>query len=282
MRTIPPEIRAELESSSPRIARTLKLTCKDGTTYGFTDHELPLLVDGLEYVPAPGLNSVKYTATADTQVSNQNVSAGWVEVPEEDLRAGKVDNAEIVAGWVSWVTPEAGTLVMFQGRIGEITYDESGFAVDVVSFMKALERNVGWTYTSECRHRLYSLPSPGSLGGCMADPTGFTFTGTVTEVVTPKWKLAVGGAAAGKEEGFFSAGQITFTSGLNNGLSTIIKTHSGNTFELFLPTAFVIPVGTTFTVQAGCDKKVETCKSKFSNIMNFGGYPHLNPNVNYR
>lgn len=282
MRTIPTAIRNELNSGSPRIARTVKLTCKDGTIFGFTDHEMVLVVDGVEYVPAPGLNSVKYTATADTQVSNQNVSAGWVEVPEDDLRGGRVDNAEIEAAWVSWADPSAGKLVTFQGRVGEITYDETGFNVDIVSFMKALERHVGWTYTAECRHRLFSLPAAGTLGGCMVDPTGFTFTGTVTEVITPKWKIGFSGAAVGKGEGYFSAGQITFTSGLNTGLSTIIKTHTPETFELFLPTAFVIPVGTTFTVQAGCDKKVETCKNKFSNILNYGGYPHINPNVNYR
>lgn len=283
MRTIPTALRAELESSSPRIARLIKLTeAKSGEVHAYTDHDIQLVVDGVTYKPAPGLNSVRYTSTADVEVSSQNMSAGWVDVPEEALRGGRLDNAAIEAAWVSWVEPEAGRLIVFTGKVGEVAWDESGFSVDIVSFMKELEKNVGWTYTSTCRHALFSQPRPGSLGGCMVDPAAYTFTGTVASVITPKWKFTVSGAAAGKEDNYFSAGQITFTSGYNNGLSAIVKKHDDDTFELFLPTAFVIPVGTTFSVQAGCDKTAATCKAKFNNILNHGGFPHINPNVQYR
>ena len=33
--------------------------------------------------------------------------------------------------------------------------------------------------------------------------------------------------------------------------------------------------GQTFTVTAGCDKTVATCSAKFSNAINFRGFPHM-------
>jgi uncharacterized phage protein (TIGR02218 family) len=213
------------------------------------------------------------------------VTAGWVDMPEENLRAGEVDDAQIEAAWYCWANPSAGRLVTFTGKLGEISWNEAGFEASIVSFMKQLERNIGWTYTSSCRHQLYDQPAPGRIGACMVDPAPFTFTGTVSAINIPKWQFEFTGTALGKGETYFSSGQITFTSGLNNGLSTIIKSHevgSTEVFKLFLPTAFVIPVGTTFIVKAGCDKTFETCKAKFNNVLNHGGFPHINPNVNLR
>jgi uncharacterized phage protein (TIGR02218 family) len=34
-------------------------------------------------------------------------------------------------------------------------------------------------------------------------------------------------------------------------------------------------VGDIFSVEAGCDKTFATCKAKFSNALNFRGFPHL-------
>lgn len=282
MRTIPQAVLDEFKNATANIARVVKLTTTDGTVYGFTDTDIQVTIDGVVYKPSPGLTAARLSSTASTEVSAQNIQAGWVDVPEMDLKGGKMDNADIECAWVSWKNPAGGKFITFSGKIGEITWDESGFNVDIVDFMKALERNIGWTYTANCRHRLFGQPGPGTLGACRVDPATYTFTGTVSELVTPKWVFNVSGSAAGKADGYFSAGVITFTSGLNNGLSAIVKTHIGNQFTLFLPTAFVIPVGTTFTVQAGCDKTIDTCKSKFNNVVNHGGFPHINSNVQYR
>jgi len=31
----------------------------------------------------------------------------------------------------------------------------------------------------------------------------------------------------------------------------------------------------TFTIRAGCDKRIETCGAKFANTANFRGFPHI-------
>lgn len=282
MRTIPQAVLDQFKNPTANIARLVLLTTADGKEYGFTDTDVPITVDGVEYKPAPGLSAARLSSTATTEVSAQNLQSGWVDVPEEDLRGGRLDNADVVCSWVAWEEPDEGEFITFAGKLGEITWDESGFNVDIVDFMKSLELNIGHTYTATCRHRLYGQPEPGSLGACMVDPAAYTFTGTVATVETQKWVFTLSGDAAGKPDGYYSAGFVKFTSSLNTGLAAFIKTHIGNQITLFLPTAFVIPVGTTFTIQAGCDKTLETCKSKFNNVVNHGGFPHINPNVQYR
>lgn len=282
MRTIPPAVLAQFKNPTANIARLVKLTTQSGTVYGFTDTDLPITVNGVEYKPAPGLSAARLTSTASTEVSSQTFQAGWVDVPEEDLRGGRLDNADIVCSWVAWEHPDEDDFITFSGKLGEITWDESGFNVDIVDFMKALERNIGHTYKANCRHELYGRPGPGTLGACMVDPAGYTFEGSIASVVTPKWVFTIAGAAAGKADGYYSNGFIKFKSGLNTGLSVVVKSHVGNQITLFLPTAFVLPEGTTFTIQAGCDKTLGTCKAKFNNVVNHGGFPHINPNVQYR
>lgn len=277
MRTISPALKAEI--SNGRIARLLKITCKNGQVFAFTDSDKDLLVDGLNYVPAPGLASVRYTATSNVEISNQEIGAAMVDVPEEDLIGGVFDSATIEASWCSWFDPSLGKVLVFSGTLGEVSWDERGFMADIVSYVKALERNIGWTYTSSCRHELFGSVVPGRLGACTLSASAFTFTGTITSVQTNKWKFTTNLTQA---DGYFSSGQLTFTSGNNSGLSVTAKKQTGGLIELFIPTAFTTQVGDTFTIMAGCDKTPATCQSKFNNVANFGGFPHIQQDVSFR
>ena len=45
--------------------------------------------------------------------------------------------------------------------------------------------------------------------------------------------------------------------------------------ELWLQMPKVISPNDSFIVTAGCDKVFETCRGKFSNGVNFQGFPHM-------
>jgi uncharacterized phage protein (TIGR02218 family) len=47
------------------------------------------------------------------------------------------------------------------------------------------------------------------------------------------------------------------------------------TLELWQPMAFAIAPSDAFTVTAGCDKQLATCRDKFANAVNFRGFPHM-------
>lgn len=277
MRTIPVALQDEINTG--RIARLLKITCTNGDVFAFTDSDVHLTVDGVTYEPAPGLSSVRLNATSDNQVSNQRLTASVVDVPEDLILGGVFDEAEVEAAWTSWADPSLGRVVIFKGTFGQISWDETNFEVDVVSASKLLGRVLGWTYTSTCRHKLFGGAEAGRLGYCGLNSASFTFTGTVSAVAVPKWKFGTGLV---NPDGYFSAGVLTWTSGNNAGLSSTVKKYASGNIDLYVPTAFAIQAGDTFSIQAGCDKTLETCKTKFNNVNNFGGFPHIQPDVNYR
>ena len=254
------------------IINCLKLTLKDGTSHGYTDYKESITIDGVVYNPAPGFQKVKMNLTANAEVSNQKFGSAWVDAPEDDLKGGKFDNASIEVSWASWRHPSYGRLVVFTGQLGEVTWSPEGYEVDIVSYMKNLSVNIGNVFTANCRHTLFSGAKTGQCGYCGVSKTAFTQTGSVSAITTNKWVFTISNAQA---DGYYSNGLIKFTSGLNNGLSAVIKSHAGNKVTLMLPTAFSINVGDTFEIQAGCDKTLDTCKTKFNNVNNFGGFPHI-------
>src|SRR5262249_58196505 len=79
--------------------------------------------------------------------------------------------------------------------------------------------------------------------------------------------------------GWFVRGLVTFASGPNAGRSQEVKRHTlagtDATIELWQPMARAIAAGDTFTVTAGCDKQLATCKARFANAINFRGFPHM-------
>ncbi len=78
------------------------------------------------------------------------------------------------------------------------------------------------------------------------------------------------------DTGYFTSGLVTFTSGLNDGLSMEIKGYFTGLVELQLPMPYPIAEGDSYTIQRGCNKRfVEDCIEIYSNPLNFRGEPHL-------
>ena len=55
--------------------------------------------------------------------------------------------------------------------------------------------------------------------------------------------------------------------------------HTKPTGVVLLQLAEVIggtpPLGATFLVRAGCNKRIETCAGRFDNVSNFRGFPNI-------
>jgi hypothetical protein len=79
----------------------------------------------------------------------------------------------------------------------------------------------------------------------------------------------------GGTSGYFDRGLITFTSGPNTGLSMEVKSYTPGQMILVLPMPYVVAVGNTYSLIAGCDKTFPTCRDRFSNVVNFRGEPYL-------
>ncbi len=80
-------------------------------------------------------------------------------------------------------------------------------------------------------------------------------------------------------ENFFSGGLISHGTGSEKEFRTIIVNQSinNNKMVLLISSAFNNPinVGDYLEFSVGCDGQYTTCKDKFSNLSNFGGFPFM-------
>lgn len=130
-----------------------------------------------------------------------------------------------------------------------------GFTAPTLEFLNGLwlARNVVHSSTSLA---LEIESTPGYVGAFFPTPAGYL-------------------QALGVASGYFDFGVLTWTSGLNNGLSMEVKNYVPGIIVLALPMPFDIAVGDTYSMHAGCDKRLETCRDRFNNIVNFRGEPYL-------
>lgn len=250
--------------------------CTDGTTYAFTDHDLHLTVDGVMHTPAAGLKRIYARSNIDGTVSNQEMGLAKFDVPEQDLLAGKYDGAVVETRICSYVDTPLGSVVIDRGRIGSLTWTSDGVLADVHGLMGQLAKNITFTYTAGCRHQLFNAFNTNYIGACTVNKTSYTYTGTVAGVPHPTITFTCTGV--NQPDGWFTNGLVTWTTGANAGLSYQVKRHTvagAVTIDLFLEAARPIQPGDQFEVTAGCDKSAATCKTKFNNIINFGGFPHI-------
>jgi len=54
-----------------------------------------------------------------------------------------------------------------------------------------------------------------------------------------------------------------------------LATDGSRQIELWEPIRAAVGAGDTLRIEAGCDKRAETCRLKFNNIVNFQGFPFV-------
>lgn len=81
------------------------------------------------------------------------------------------------------------------------------------------------------------------------------------------------------EAGWFRFGLLTWTSGENADLSVEVYDHDDQdgeiTLTFFTPLPNIPQLGDLFSITAGCAKTFSICKEKFSNALNYQGFPHM-------
>ena len=217
------------------------------------------------YISAAGYTATNMQSTSDNAVNNADV--------EGVLTAAGVNRADIIGGrydfaklYIFIYNYETDTLIkkLGTGNWGECTLQNGSYVAEYRSLSQQLQQTIGRTYNPDCDEQ---------LGGtrCTVDLANYTYSGTIN-AVTDNANFTID---AGRGDGDLNYGKLTFTSGLNDGLYMEVKSNVGDIIELQLPIPFNIEVGDTYSVYSGCNKLLETCKTKFSNHINFQGFPYI-------
>jgi len=273
MRTILPALQAKLNSGATTLCRCWRLTRRDGTVQGFTDHDRDIDLDGLTCRAANGLAASEATQAQGLAVAASEVYGALSDdtLNEDDLAAGLYDAAEVEVFLVDWGEPGL-RLLLAKGVLGEVRREGPVFAAELRGLAHRLAEDSGRLYTATCSADLGDARCTVDL-----DDPAYRGTGTVAALTGTSAFTASGLAAFA--DGWFTAGRLQWTSGASAGLAVEVKRHRNDgasvTLDLWQAMPHAIAPGDTFAVTAGCDKRFATCRDRFANSVNFRGFPHI-------
>lgn len=263
-----------LQHGSTTVARAWSVTCKDGKRLGFTDHDMDLTFDGIVFSAASGLSASAIERATGLSVDNAEAVGVLTaaSVTEADIEAGRFDGAEVHTWLVNWADVSQRSL-LFRGSIGEIRRTGGAFVAELRGLSERLNLPRG---------RVYQRPCAAVLGdkGCRFDVSteGYFAQATLQEV--SEGRLFSLPALDGFEPKWFERGTLHIESGPGSGLKGLVKQDVSRqdgtrVIALWESLRADVGAGDTVTVVAGCDKRFETCCQKFSNQLNFQGFPDI-------
>jgi uncharacterized phage protein (TIGR02218 family) len=272
MRKIPPPLQAKLDSGITTLCRCWVITRTDDIKQGFTDHDEDILLGEVICRADSGLSGSEATQKLGLAVDSSEISGALSDdaLNENDLVAGRYDGAAVEVWLVDWSQPNL-CVLLAKGTLGEVRREGGGFTAEVRGLNERLSQVSGRLFTATCS---------ADLGDnrCGIDLTDVRFRGSGVVTAINATSVFRASGLDSFDDAWFRAGRLTFTSGANAGLSVEVKDHRSDgavTIELWQAMPGPILVGDRFAITAGCDKRFETCKSRFNNTVNFRGFPHI-------
>jgi uncharacterized phage protein (TIGR02218 family) len=253
----------------------------DGTTLNYTDNDEPVSFRGLTFEPAGAFaTSSRRSESALKEHSMEARGAlDTSDITYADLAAGKYDDATVhefaVDSRYPWTEPVWSATYFIE----QMSFDGEVWTAQPVGISSRLQRQVGDRYTKACGHRLGDSRCLVDLAQYRHRVVAVDTVGTA-KLVFNATTLSLGSTAPSGQtivDDWFNYGVLTWRSGANAGLVSEVRdyVHSSRTFSLFLQTPYAISPGDTFDVVAGCDYLRSTCRDKFSNLVNHGGFPFI-------
>ena len=267
MRTLPSAFAAHCAGGVTTLCRCWSLRRRDGVALGFTDHDRDLTFSGLVHAARTGLEAAEASAEAGFTVSGGDVAGALssLGLTEADIAGGLYDGATVETWLVDWADPET-RLLLDIGTLGEIRREDDAFVAELRGVAAQLDAEVGRRYRATCGADLGDAR-------CRVDLSAWRGTGRVLALPEPATlRVALGGGVA---DGLFTGGRLAWTGGANAGLSADLRLHAGDLVELWEAPPRPVAAGDTFTLTAGCDKRLSTCRDRFGNAVNFQGFPHM-------
>lgn len=269
MKLISAGLATHLASRSTSLATCWKCTRTDGEIFGFTDHDKNLTVSSVLYLASTGYTRSAIQTSSQLAVDNLDLEGVFdsASITEQDLRAGLWDYAAVEIFLVNWADLTQGTMKLRKGRLGQSMAGRTRYTTELRGLLQHLQQEVG---------RIYGPADDVDLGDARSgiNIATYTVTGTLSSVVN---NIQFADSARAEAVGYFDGGKLTFTSGLNDGLSMEVKTYtpSGGAFALQLPMPYTVQAGDTYSVYAGYDKSLDQALSKFNSVVWFRGFPYV-------
>lgn len=257
---------AFLERDLATIAICWRLERRDGIALGFTTHDRDLVRGGLVYRAAPGMLPSAISLSDGFQAESLDIEGALTSdaISVADLTAGRWDGASVQVFMIDWESPDGEAFAVARGELGEVSIGADAFEAELRGPAALLDAPVAEQTSPGCRARLGD-------NRCRVDMAGRTQVTRVAAIVAAD-VIEVDEAGAGDDYGF---GRLRWLGGANSGLESPVLRSDATLLTLCEPPAFPAAVGDLVEIAEGCDRMLATCGSRFANILNFRGEPHL-------
>jgi uncharacterized phage protein (TIGR02218 family) len=186
---------------------------------------------------------------------------------------GVFDYADVLverAVMSTWGNTSAGLINVTDGLVGAITSGkENALRMTIDSYKDLLSINMPRNiFQAGCMNTLFD-------SACSVIKSNYLSTGSLSSGSTVS---TLNTGSLSQSSGYFNLGSIEFTSGPNEGVIAFIQTHtkgSPTTITIVPPLPNVPGATDSFDIWPGCNKTPFTCQSKFSNLVNFRGFPFI-------
>lgn len=262
-----------LETGATTVCRAWTVRRTDGTLMGFCDHDRDLVVDGVHCRADTGMTARALQQTTGMSVDNSEAAGALSDasIREEDILAGRFDGADVRSYLVNWAVP-GDWIEQFRGTFGEVVRAGGAFRAELRGLTEALNRPQGFAYQPACSAVL------GDRRCRFATDTPGYFAELAVETVEDDRVLTFS-AFTGFEDRWFQHGRLEMITGDAAGLVGVVKSdrisEGGRRIELWQSIGATVAPGDRFRVVAGCNKSASTCRTKFANLLNFRGFPHI-------
>ncbi|MEK9209910.1 DUF2163 domain-containing protein [Sphingomonas sp. 2378] len=239
---------------------------RDGVTIGLTGHDHDLWIDELRYRAAPGLapSAILRGDGLDPDLMEATGALTSDAIAERDLLAGRWDGASVAAFAVDW-TGEAAPVPLGQGVIGAVQLGEGGFTAELRGMGALLDQPVAEETSPDCRASLGDRRCRVGMAGRRRFARVAAWDGEVMLTLDTAEPVA----------NAYGQGRLIWFGGANTGLESAVARSEGNRLRLSATPAFAIEGTPLIELVEGCDKRLETCLSRFANAVNFRGEPFL-------
>lgn len=263
-----------LQLKVTHLCRCWAVIRRDGRVFGFTDHDQPLSFEGITFRADTGMTALALEQVTGLAVDNTEAVGALsdISVTEADITAGRFDGARIQAWQVCWDDVNIREL-QFSGTIGELKRADGAFHAELRGLSEALNQPSGQIYQQDCRAILGD-----SACGIDLEAPQYRREAAVLAVENNR-VFRFNPLASQFEERWFEKGRLEMMSGAGEGLSAVVKNDrfadGQRVVELWEELRAEIAVGDLALLEVGCDKRKESCRAKFGNMINFRGFPHI-------
>lgn len=247
------------------LAYCWRIERRDGRVLGFTTHDAGLWVAGEYYASAPGIRPSAIEQALGRAGDSLSISGAIADasLSGADLASGRFDGASVALFVTDWSANEPVATPISRGILGSVSRSGGGFGAEIDATDPLLATDLVPLTSPACRAELGDADCRVAMAARHARAQVVAFSG---RQVTLDTSFA---------DGIFVFGRMRWLTGRLRGTSQPIIAQAGASLTLARAAVPADAPGWQVELVEGCDKSAAICATRFANIANFRGEPHL-------